>query len=253
MPVLVDNLEEFFTGFNQNLSGDDRLFINNPADTMERFMGAGISSFARGGRGGRNPSLYSSVNSNSVLGLASDGADYLSPWAGLGTKALGAGILSAVQTGNPLVGLLVGGVSALSGLPEAISKQRSINKRSRLIKQQQAKERQQLIRDQRQEKILQILEKYYTENKSAAPTPTTPGTPTTPTTPGAPDTPGTPQTLAQSITQNFITTDTTPTSAYFRSYSTNSSPMRQTDLSGFSLLMSPRNSARLRYQTLYNA
>ena len=243
MPILSNFLENYFSA--RRAGREEYQILDNPANPPNAFLDAGELAFANNGN---RQSLYSSWTGNQFLNFSSNAAgNYVSPWAGLGTRAIGAGVLSAIQTGNPLVGLLVGGVSALSSLPEAISQQQTINKQNQAIKQQQAKERQQLLRDQRQEKILQMLEKYYTEkhteNKSAAPTPATP------TTPG---TPGTPQTLAPSITQNFITPDTTPTSAYFRSYSTYSSPMRQTDLSGFSLLMSPRNSARLRYQNIYN-
>lgn len=241
MPILSGALENYFSA--RRARREQYHVLDNPASPLDTLFNAGELAFANDGN---NESLYSHWIDNPMVDFSSNAANHASPWAGLGTRAVGTGVLSAIQTGNPLVGLLVGGVSALSSLPEAISKQQTINKQKQAIRQQQAKERQQLLRDQRQEKILQILEKYtekYTENKSAAPTPT-------PTTPG---TPGTPQTLSTSITQNFINPDTTPTSAYFRNYSTYSSPMRQTDLSGFSLLMSPRNSARIRYQNLYNA
>lgn len=217
MPILPNFLERFFS--DRRARRDGYQILDNPANPPNALLDAGELAFANNGN---QQSLYSALAGNQLVDMSSNAVGYYaSPWAGLGTRAVGTGILSAIQTGNPFVGLLVGGVSALSSLPSTISQQ-----------SQWTKEKQQRLRDERQEKILQILERYEKSSKT-------------------PD--GTPQMVSQSLTQNFITPAPTPTSSYFRNYSTFSSHMKPIDLSGFSLLINPRNSARIRSQNLYNA
>lgn len=202
--------------FDSDLSGVENYFSNrramraqnrlryNPASKFDLLLNAGESLFARDGDG---KSPYSKWKDDSTINSVSDAAsDYVSPWAGLGAKALGSGILATIESGNPLVGLLAGATTAVTSLPGAISEYQSTKEKQNAIKKQQEKEQQQ------QEQLLKLIQKY-TERKSVA---------------------------------------NIPTAAYYRSYSTLSSPMKQTDMSGFNLLVNPRNSARIRHQNLYN-
>ena len=205
MPIFdsdLSGLENYFS--NRRAMRSQNRLRHNPASKFDLLLNAGESLFARDGDG---KSPYSKWKDDPTLNSVSDAAsDYVSPWAGLGAKTLGSGILAAIETGNPLVGLLAGATTALTSLPGAISEYQSAKEKQNEIKKQQEKEQKQ------QEQLLKFIEKY-TKMGTAA---------------------------------------NIPTAAYYRSYSTLSSPMKQTDMSGFNLLINPINSARIRHQNLYN-
>ena len=205
MPIFDNDfsgIENYFS--NRRAMRSQNRLRHNPASKFDLLLNAGEALFARDGDG---KSPYSKWKDDPTLNSVSDAASgYVSPWVGLGAKALGAGILAAVETGNPLVGLLAGGTTALTSLPGAISEYQDAKEKQNTIKKQQEKEQQQ------QEAIIKFIEKYI-GGKPAA---------------------------------------NIPTAAYSRGYSTLYSPMKQTDMSGFTLLVNPRNSARIRHQNLYN-